>query len=197
MTPSLAVKPWRDLPPDDCRKLWDAGLVTEQQVAETSIRALVRIAGVSNRQARKIRAVIPRQVPEVTAVTRRARNGGRLWSGNPKQRGKMREEVRDACREAFSGRIALLEELADDELVSIPWRLRALEMLARYGLGTRPEKDREGIALEDVTALVQALAEATEPFVDESDLPRIGTAWTAIVRDRFPAFRDRSGEQPG
>jgi hypothetical protein len=42
--------------------------------------------------------------------------------------------VRAACREAFAERVPMLAELADSGTPDV--RLRALDMLGRYGLGT-------------------------------------------------------------
>lgn len=106
----------------------------------------------------------------------------------------MRESVRSACRAAAMGRIHLLERLADDETAPPRWRLQALALLAKYGVGTSP--DRDGIQPEAVTELVKALADATEPFVDAADLARLGRAWTAVVRDQFPNL-GRTGDGPG
>ncbi|MCO4098780.1 MAG: hypothetical protein HEQ38_05095 [Gemmatimonas sp.] len=48
-------------------------------------------------------------------------------------------------REAFADRIHLLEAFADDASLSVSDRLRALEQLARYGLGaTVTQTDTDG-----------------------------------------------------
>jgi hypothetical protein len=48
--------------------------------------------------------------------------------------GRPPDAVRAACRAAFDARVPMLAELADSGPPEV--RLRALEMLARYGLGT-------------------------------------------------------------
>jgi len=48
--------------------------------------------------------------------------------------GRPPDAVRAACREAFADRVPMLAELADSGTPDV--RLRALDMLGRYGLGT-------------------------------------------------------------
>src|SRR5690242_19310454 len=48
--------------------------------------------------------------------------------------GRPPDAVRAACREAFADRVPMLAELADIGMPDV--RLRALDMLARYGLGS-------------------------------------------------------------
>ena len=48
--------------------------------------------------------------------------------------GRPPDAVRAACREAFADRVPMLAELADNGTPEV--RLRALDMLGRYGLGT-------------------------------------------------------------
>lgn len=96
----------------------------------------------------------------------------------------MRARARAACLEALGGRIGTLARMVDDETVPVRWRLQAIALMAKYGLGTAREPG--GVRPEEVTALIGALADATEPFVDAADLPRLGKAWTAVVRELLP-----------
>ena len=70
---------------------------------------------------------------------------------------------------------------------SVPDRVRALDVLAKYGLG--PPEKAEGLGPEDLGALVEALAAATEPFVNEEDEQRLEEAWFSVLRDRLAALR--------
>lgn len=62
-----------------------------------------------------------------------ARRGHGPKPGAPNA-GRPPDAVRAACREAFSERVPMLAELADTGTPDV--RLRALDMLGRYGLGT-------------------------------------------------------------
>jgi hypothetical protein len=62
-----------------------------------------------------------------------ARRGRGPSPGAPNA-GRPPDAVRAACREAFAVRVPMLAELADNGTPEV--RLRALDMLGRYGLGT-------------------------------------------------------------
>jgi hypothetical protein len=47
--------------------------------------------------------------------------------------------IRERCRGSFEDRIRVLEEIADDPEQSSADRLRALDLLAKYGLGTQQQ----------------------------------------------------------
>ncbi len=44
--------------------------------------------------------------------------------------------IREPCRGSFEDRIVVLEEIADDAKASASDRIRALDLLGKYGLGT-------------------------------------------------------------
>jgi hypothetical protein len=76
--------------------------------------------------------------------------------GKPGRSGRPPSAVREAMREAFADRIHLLEGFADDASLSVSDRLRALEQLARYGLGaTVTQTDTEGNTPQTVRVLHQ------------------------------------------
>jgi hypothetical protein len=50
--------------------------------------------------------------------------------------GRPPDKIRAALRKAFDDRIATLREIADDEDQKMDYRLKAMDMLAKYGLGT-------------------------------------------------------------
>ena len=47
--------------------------------------------------------------------------------------------IRQRLRGSFDDRIRVLEEIADDPTVSASDRMRAIDLLAKYGLGTQAE----------------------------------------------------------
>ena len=47
--------------------------------------------------------------------------------------------IRERCRGSFEDRIAVLEEIADDAKTSAGDRIRALDLLGKYGLGTQQQ----------------------------------------------------------
>ena len=58
--------------------------------------------------------------------------------------GRPPDVVRRACREAFADRVPMLADLADNGTPEV--RLRALDMLGRYGLGTSFTFDGSDVA---------------------------------------------------
>ena len=70
---------------------------------------------------------IPMRVP--------AHGKGKLRVGNPEATGRPPSAIRAAMRQSLDQRIAIAEEIADDGQASPAERLKALELLARYGLG--------------------------------------------------------------
>jgi hypothetical protein len=65
--------------------------------------------------------------------------GALLPGGQPGNRGGSGappSAIRSRCRESFLSRIAIAERIADDESQDARDRLKALELLARLGLGS-------------------------------------------------------------
>ena len=169
--------------------LWAADLVTVEQLAQTTILDLAKIDGVSEPAARKIRKLVPR--PRKSVVPMRAgRNGGLLQTGNPRGSGRIRLDVRQACRDAFAGRIRVLEDIADSSEATLFERMKAIEILGRYGIGTQPETV-DKVKIEAVRDLIAGLAQASEPFLREADLPRFLDAWMGVVKSQFPSIASR------
>lgn len=90
-----------------------------------------------------------------TVPTHEGRNGGRLRRGNPGNKGglgRTPSEIRQKLRGSFADRVKVCEKIADDPKASPSDRLRALDLLAKYGLGTTiTETDTDG---NDVTIRV-------------------------------------------
>ena len=225
--------PWREFPAHVCKALWDAGIRTTEDLAGTTINNMAELEGITRYRAKLIRKVVPRQAKreDVAVVLRPAgKRPGQLQTGNPLTAGGMRLRAREACREAFHGRVGTLAEIADGKPVvqgqvplyevlqhatcprcgdgltlrkgatakvkidgllsaSVPDRIRALDVMAKYGLGV-PEKT-EGLGPEDLAELVEALAEATEPFVSDDDERRLEEAWLTVLRGRLASLRVR------
>lgn len=82
------------------------------------------------------------QTPPKTPTLRPAKNGGLLRVGNPGNKGgtgRPRDAVRATMLEALDKRVATLERLADSDDPAV--QIRAIEALAKYGLGTSNELD--------------------------------------------------------
>ena len=76
------------------------------------------------------------------ALVAQAHGGALLAGGLPGHRGgsgRTPNALRERMRAALEDRMHIAEEIADDPSVSPADRVRALEFLARYGLGTRTE----------------------------------------------------------
>lgn len=67
---------------------------------------------------------------------------GRVAPGRgpkPGEGGRPPSEVRQRLRGSFADRIRILEQIADDPKASAADRMRAVDLLAKYGLGTTQE----------------------------------------------------------
>lgn len=89
----------------------------------------------------KLAAMAPKKVEQP--------HGGALYAGGvPGHRGgtgRLPSRLRQAMRQALAERLHIAEAIADDETGSASDRLRALDFMAKYGLGTTiTETDTEG-----------------------------------------------------
>jgi hypothetical protein len=65
--------------------------------------------------------------------------------GKPGRSGRPPSIIRQRLRGSFEDRIKVLEEIADDTKASTTDRMRALDLMAKYGLGTTSTStDTEG-----------------------------------------------------
>jgi hypothetical protein len=86
-----------------------------------------------------MRDSLPKSSPAISlhsvdpVPTRPGRNGGRLWSGNPKAKGRPPSQVSAAARAAFDKRIPMLERFADNDKLPEWVRMKAVELLAKAG----------------------------------------------------------------
>jgi hypothetical protein len=77
----------------------------------------------------------------------RRSNGGLLRSGGTNKGGSGRppSAIRERLRGSFEDRVRVLEEIADDTDAPMSDRMKAIDILAKYGLGTTStETDTEG-----------------------------------------------------
>ena len=90
--------------------------------------------------------------------------------------GRPPSRIRQALRQSFEDRIRLLEEIADgpEGKTTVGDRLRALDILAKYGLGAdRSHHDEELVGL---LALVTA-----EVFAGDPRLGELREAWVRVM----------------
>jgi hypothetical protein len=86
-----------------------------------------------------------------TGALRPQPHGGALRNGGTNKGGTGRppSEIRAMLRGSFSERVKILEQIADSADASAADRIKAVDMLAKYGLGTQqevvgdPEKPQE------------------------------------------------------
>ena len=100
--------------------------------------------------------------------SRRGTNGG--GTGRPPS------AIRERLRGSFEERIEVLEEIADDPMQTPADRTRAIDLLAKYGLGTTKEITVEHVRdkLQDTIALIreQLPRDQAEPLLE-----RMRTIW--------------------
>lgn len=90
--------------------------------------------------------------------------------------GRPPSAVRALLRESFAARVPLAEAIADDAALPAAERLRALDLLARYGLGTTREVSTEEVRarLSDTIAAVRQLLPESHA---ETLLTRLREIW--------------------
>ena len=105
-------------------------------------------------------------------------NGGQLRVGNPGNRGgagAMSNELRERLRGSLEERMNTLEEVIDDESLRPADRLRAIELLLKYGIGVA--KDSESWDRWSVVELVADLGAVVARHVDANTLGQIKEGW--------------------
>lgn len=97
------------------------------------------------------------------------KHGGALYAGGvPGNRGGGRppSAVRQLAREAFEARIPMLADLADDSQQRTRDRIRAIDVLGKYGLG-----QAKGLDENEFEEVVLRMAEAVQLRTRASSLP--------------------------
>jgi hypothetical protein len=133
---------------------------------------------------RKYRAASPREKPKTPVVTPtlvpQSHGGAIRQGGNPGNKGgpgRPPSAIRAALRQSFEERVKVLESIADGEVVfklrsdgekpsaadltkvipSVADRLKAMDLLAKYGLGTTStQTDTEGNDAPTLTDAIRA-----------------------------------------
>ncbi len=108
-------------------------------------------------------------------------HGGALKVGNPGNRGgpgRLPSALRERLRGSLDERVVVLEQIADDESASHRDRIRAIDTLAKYGLGQIRE-----VSVDDVRgklgATIELLRQDLDP--DEADhlITRLRGIWSS------------------
>lgn len=82
--------------------------------------------------------------------------------------GRPPSAVRMALREAFAARVGLAEALADNPRLTATERLKALDLMARYGLGTTRD-----VSVEDIRDRLTATLAAIRKLVPCPEAERL------------------------
>jgi hypothetical protein len=117
--------------------------------------------------------------------SRPGNNGGRLLTGNPGNGGgpgRPPSQIREQLRGSFEQRIRVLETIADSAVGDDADRMRAIDMMAKYGLGTENEVRLVGftgaqIAFDHIRKCIRS---RLEPELAESVLQDIREALRTI-----------------
>lgn len=91
--------------------------------------------------------------------------------------GRPPSAVRALMREALAARVSLAEAIADDPANAPAERLRALDLLGRYGLGSTRELTVDDVR-ERLTATVSAIRAMVPPPHAENLLARLRGVWS-------------------
>jgi hypothetical protein len=110
-------------------------------------------------------------------------HGGALLSGgkpgNKGGSGRPPSELRRRLRSSLDKRIAVAEEIADDDTRRAADRLRAIDLLAKYGLGpndpAKVSRDEFGDLMEQLGSVV------AEEVRDREVLARIEARWLKLL----------------
>jgi len=86
--------------------------------------------------------------------------------------------LRARLRGSFANRVAVLEEIADNPESNPGDRIRAVDLLAKYGLGAATELTADAVR-ERLTSTLTLLREAIPAEALNSLLPRLRTIWTS------------------
>lgn len=186
MKPELTEKPWADLPARTARALIQAGHDTPAKVARLGGRELRAVPGVGPKGYRAVRSIWPD--PSGGGLREGATGHANLQTGNPGNLGgdgRPASRVREAATLEFEKRIPLLGELADNTDVATPDRLRAVDLLGKYGPGTRREIEH-ALDWDGTLELMNELAAAVDRCVmDQDEKDRLVGEWKDILRRHF------------
>ena len=104
----------------------------------------------------------PEKSPVQVGVLIPQPHGGALRHGavpgtNSGGTGRPPSAIRERLRGSFDERVAVLEDIADSNAESTADRIRAIDLLAKYGLGTLKEISTEDVAgrLRETIAIIR------------------------------------------
>ena len=122
----------------------------------------------------EIAAEIPALVPQG--------HGGAVYSGGvPGHRGgpgRPSSALRERLRGSFEERVTVLEEIADDEAADPQDRIRAVDTLAKYGIGTLREVSVERVR-DRLCDTLRVLREELPPEQAAHIINRLREVWSA------------------
>jgi len=104
-------------------------------------------------------------------------HGGALRYGGTNRGGTGRppSEIRQRLRGSFADRIKILEEIADKAEANQD-RIRALDILAKYGLGTTKELTVEHVQ-DKLKATLAVISDSLPPDQAESIISKLEAVW--------------------
>ena len=118
---------------------------------------------------------------ELPALVQQA-HGGAVYSGGvPGHRGgpgRPPSALRERLRGSFEDRVTVLEEIADDEAADPRDRIRAVDTLAKYGIGTLREVSVERVR-DRLRDMLQVLREELPPEQAAHIINRLREVWSA------------------
>lgn len=104
-----------------------------------------------------------------------------LLTGNPGNKGGLGATpsvIRDALRGSFATRVAILETIADGKLpnAEVGDRIKAIDMLAKYGLGAMKEVSVENVR-DRVQATLGVIRQQVSPEQAETIFAELRPIW--------------------
>lgn len=121
----------------------------------------------------EIAAELPALVPQA--------HGGAVYSGGvPRHRGgpgRPPSALRERLRGSFEDRVTVLEEIADDEAADPQDRIRAVDTLAKYGIGTLREISVERVR-DRLRDMLQVLREELPSEQAAHIINRLRAVWS-------------------
>lgn len=194
LTPDPEAEPWSRLPDQVRTALWRAGYTDPEYLASIPGRELRSIPGIGRAGYDAVREVWP--VPPPTNPY-----GTELAQGNPGNRGNPNGRPTTLARarstEGFLELIDMLVDVGHDrmgepcehcgrggDVVDVDQRMRAADLLGKYGPGTRREVEK-ALDFDTAKEFVRALAAGLEKHVfDEDVLDAVAEEW----KTAFTAF---------
>jgi hypothetical protein len=113
------------------------------------------------------------------SATMPGRNGGTLRRGNPGNAGGTGQPpsaIREKLRGSFEKRVKVLETIADDKTADACDRIRAVDTMAKYGLGALQDVPADEVR-DRVSATIDAIRGTVTPEVAELIFTKLRGIW--------------------